>query len=175
MDPQAPPTAPSPATFAHHHHAQRRPDSNARGHEYAYNEKDAYQHQLESHSHRGSKGSNGRSHDSVISHPFSPKASSPPSPSSSISSAGRKHRSIDDIRRSSPVNVQYPPRVYIDPEKANVSSHSPRSQTRVSASNPDVTAVVYDSGEYHEKGPEEKPVQLLVRQWKRIRDVIDDS
>ncbi|KAH7117064.1 hypothetical protein B0J11DRAFT_394221, partial [Dendryphion nanum] len=133
---------------------------------YVYNEKDAYAQPTGPRSQRGSKGSNGRSHDSVISHPFSPKASSPPSPSSSISSARRKHRSIETVQQQSDVlgvAISCPPRAHIDPEKAALSSPSQDRRTSNRAnSNQDVPAALYDSGEYHEKGPEEKPVQLLL-------------
>lgn len=165
MDPQAPPTAPSPATYAHqqHHHEQRSAERFSNNDANIYNEEDAHQRQYYARTERGSRGSNARGHDSVISHPFSPKASSPPSPTSSISSAGRKHRSISEIQQSPHVSVAYPPRAYIDPEKGISSPRSPRSN-RVSSSNPDVAATVYDAGEYIEKGPEEKAVQLLVRE-----------
>ncbi|KAF1948426.1 hypothetical protein CC80DRAFT_498242 [Byssothecium circinans] len=101
---------------------------------------------------RGSKGSSrSRAHDSVMSNPLSPRPIHlPPSPSIST----------PEIQRSMPTNNEpaYPPRAYLDPEKVAGAAGSPR----VSASNPDVTAVLYDSGEYHEKGPEDKPVQLLL-------------
>ncbi|KAF2730022.1 hypothetical protein EJ04DRAFT_515523 [Polyplosphaeria fusca] len=157
MDPP-PPTAPPTAHNLHHqpHHRSSAADASPCDPEYTYNEKDAFSRQQNV---RGSKGSRG-GHDSVISHPFSPKASSPPSPSSSISSAGRKHRSIDQIHFASPVIISAPPRARLDPEKAHTSSHGSRTPNRVSYSNPDVTAAVYDSGEYHEKAPQEKAVQL---------------
>jgi hypothetical protein len=130
------------------------------------NEKDQYTYnasQLQNSRHeRGSKSTTGRGHDSVISHPFSPKASSPPSPASSISSAGRKSRSIPEVRYSSPPggsrDITYPPQArIIDPEKAAYSSPSPGRRS------PNVAQdAVYDQAEYHEKGPEEKAWQLLV-------------
>ncbi|KAF2263224.1 hypothetical protein CC78DRAFT_288505 [Lojkania enalia] len=166
MEPQPPPTAPSPVALPqqlshhHHHHHQRSHDTSTSNPEYEYDEKDTYP-RLSSRPERGSKGSNGRSHDSVISHPFSPKASSPPSPSSSISSRGRKHRSISEIHQA-PSLVAYPPRAYLDPEKAQLSARGTRSPNRISSSNPDAPAAVYDSGEYHEKEPEEKAVRLLI-------------
>lgn len=129
------------------------------------NEKDQYTYnasQLQNSRHeRGSKSTTGRGHDSVISHPFSPKASSPPSPASSISSAGRKSRSIPEVRYSSPPrgsrDITYPPQArIIDPEKAAYSSPSPGRRS------PNVAQdAVYDQAEYHEKGPEEKAWQLL--------------
>ena len=178
MDPQSPPPASSPATVArphqtpssppaqHHrqnpHHQQHAPESEYHyPYPYPYSEKHAAPVALD------------RPHDSVISsHPLSPKASSPPSPSSSISS-GRKHRSIQEIQQlqqlqqlqlqQHPRHVSYPPRAHLDPEKAqDLASAAPRSQNRASSSNPEVTAVLYDSGEYREKGPEDKAVQLLV-------------
>ncbi|KAF2107360.1 hypothetical protein BDV96DRAFT_506401 [Lophiotrema nucula] len=162
MDPQVPPTAPPTTLHQQQHHVQRSPRPNHNDSEYTYEETDRYSRQTYSVEQRGSKSSNGRGHDSVISHPFSPKASSPPSPSSSISSAGRKHRSIDQIQYAAPITLSAPPRAHLDPEKANGSSHGTRTPNRVSSSNPDVTAVVYDSGEYHEKGPEDKAVKLLL-------------
>ncbi|KAF2016916.1 hypothetical protein BU24DRAFT_140611 [Aaosphaeria arxii CBS 175.79] len=131
--------------------------------EYTYTDKDAYYaRQANPRSQRGSKSSSARAHDSVISHPFSPKVSAPPSPGSSISSVGRKHRSIEQIQPvQRPTSVTYPPRAYIDPEKAAAASYGHRSSHR-NSSNPDGANAIYDSGEYHEKGPEEKAWQLLL-------------
>lgn len=112
-------------------------------------------------SQRGSKGSSrSRAHDSVMSaQPLSPKptATSPPSPTASL------HRTIPEIQSSSPPPppLSYPPRAYLDPEKA-AAANSTYEQPSPRASNQDVTAAIYDSGEYREKGPEDKPVQLLV-------------
>jgi hypothetical protein len=135
----------------------------------AYNEKDAsqYQQQQSTHPGRRSKSSYRKGHDSVISHPFSPKASSPPSPGSSISSLGRQPNSITEIRYATPeaesTKIQYPKQVHIDPEKRSYrSSQGRRSPTRVSAAGYEGDAIVYDKGEYQEKGPEEKAWQLLV-------------
>ncbi|CAI6259904.1 unnamed protein product [Periconia digitata] len=136
-----------------------------------YSEKDAYAgrqpfQQSPHAAQRGSKGSSrSRAHDSVMSaHPLSPKSAhtSPPSPTASL------HRTIPEIDQQQQISpattpIAYPQRAYIDPEKAaagnNISSSNQRSPR---ASNQDVRAVVYDSGEYHEKGPEDKPVQLLL-------------
>src|SRR5690242_15450974 len=74
--------------------------------DYTYNEKYGYLQHQDSRTERGSKSSNGRAHDSLISHPFSPKASYPPSPSSSISSTGDKQRrSSCEIRQVKPANI----------------------------------------------------------------------
>ena len=162
MDPQLPPTAPPTTLHQHHHRDQRSPALSHHESEYTYDETDRYSRQLYSGGQRGSKGSNGRGHDSVISHPFSPKASYPPSPSSSISSVRRKHRSIDQIQYVSPITLSAPPKAHLDPEKASGLSQGARTPNRVSSSNPDVTVAVYDSGEYHEKGPEDNAVRLLV-------------
>ena len=78
-------------------------------------------------------------HDSVIS-PFSPKPSSAPSPSASIASDKR---------------LSLPPRAHLDPEKAYYAHDS--DPTRVSPN------AVHDKSEYHEKDPEDKAWQLLVR------------
>ncbi|KAF2005133.1 hypothetical protein P154DRAFT_483706 [Amniculicola lignicola CBS 123094] len=158
MELQAPLPAPaaSPATpRLLHQHQQRGTETDT---EYTYNEKDAYPtYPSNSRTERGSKGSNGRGHDSVISHPFSPKASAPPSQRSSVSSNQRKHRSMSEIQNA-PVTLSYPQQAHLgDPEKGSDSAHGRRSSNR--ASNP---AVIYDSGEYHEKGPEERTVQLLL-------------
>jgi len=159
-----PPSAPYSATFAQHRQAapHRYPDS----YEHVYNEKDAYaQPPYDPRIQRGSKGSNkSRAHDSVISYPLSPKAPSPPSPASSVGS-GRRQRERGEIQPSD-IEIQYPSRAHIDAEKGYTSPRRSRSPTRISGSNPDVTAVVYDSGEYREKGPEDKPVQLLVGSHK---------
>jgi hypothetical protein len=134
---------------------------------YAYNEKEPYQRQQSIRIDRHSKSSLGRGHDSVISHPFSPKASSPPSPCSSISSIGQQRNSTVQTRFSRPEieqgNLQYPQQAHLDPEKHGYSPSPGRtSPNRVSAAELDGDAVIYDKGEYHEKGPEEKAWQLLV-------------
>lgn len=171
MESQRPPV-PYSATPAHQGQHQPQPPPDATlidyDYDYEYNEKDAYPHPHTSPAHRGSKSSYGRGRDSVISHPFSPKESSPPSPASSISSIGKRHHSIQENRRSASVlndqNVQYPPRAHLDLEKHGYgSSHGGPSPDRVSASGRDASAIVYDQGEYHEKGPEEKAWHLLVR------------
>jgi hypothetical protein len=150
MDPQAPPptvvAAPSAATYAHHpdHH-----DGQCHG-------QVPYTRQHPSPTDRASRSSNVRSHDSVVSHPFSPKPSSPPSPTSTVSSAAPKHRSGDhdnEIQHPPSVNISYPAHAHLDPEKAAASPHRRDSN---------LTIVLYDSSEYMEKGPEEKPIQLLV-------------
>lgn len=159
MEPRHPPV-PSPATHASGHSSPAETD-----YESEYNEKDAYARKDSARTERGSKSINGYAHDSVIS-PFSPKASAPPSPSSSISSeAGRKHRAIAEIqethdRRSHQSHrVSYPPRAHLDPEKAELYDAYDRRSNRASV--PNAAAVVYDKSEYHEKGPEDKAWQLL--------------
>ncbi|KAF9698120.1 hypothetical protein EKO04_003367 [Ascochyta lentis] len=131
-----------------------------------YNDKDAEYNDKHScpRNDSTSQSAAARPHDSVIS-PFSPKASEPPSPSSSISSqAARNHRSVSDIQDTHDYQsrrLSYPPRAHLDPEKADYydSPRDHRSQNR--ASLPDAPAVVYDKSEYHEKGPEDKAWQLL--------------
>ncbi|KAF1828697.1 hypothetical protein BDW02DRAFT_209984 [Decorospora gaudefroyi] len=135
-------------------------------------EKEPPQRQQSIHVARGSKSGAGRAHDSVISaHPFSPKASSPPSPCSSISSRGRPHNSVPETRHSHSLSatrppqqhVQHPPQAYLDPEKhVSRSSQGRRSPNRLSAAVVDGDAIVYDKGQYHEKGPEEKAWHLLL-------------
>ncbi|KAJ4369015.1 hypothetical protein N0V83_006097 [Neocucurbitaria cava] len=51
---------------------------------------------------------------------------------------------------------------YLDPEKHGSASSQGRSSRNRAASGLDPDAVVYDQGEYHEKGPEEKVCRLLV-------------
>ncbi|KAJ4355896.1 uncharacterized protein N0V89_003921 [Didymosphaeria variabile] len=164
MEPQLPP-APSPAY--HHPHALHRAPVDIG---YQYSEKDVYDHrqQYAPRLERGSKGSsNSRAHDSVISYPRSPNAAtpSPPSPVSSLLSA-RNHRSQQSARHSQDAisAVSQPSRAHVDPEKADSSPHRSPSPAHLSASNPDVTrqTIAYDPGEYDEKGPEDKPVQLLL-------------
>jgi hypothetical protein len=171
MEPQHPPE-PVPATHTNHSHPppHSSPNAAAGEHEYTYSEKDAYSQQQLFRAERGSKrsSSNGRGRDSVISHPFSPKQSYPPSPSSSISSAGgRKHCSITEIQAAStPIDdgqsIRRPPQAHLDSEKYGYdSSRGPRSH-RNSASARAANDAVYDQGEYHEKAPEEKAWQILV-------------
>lgn len=175
MEPQHT-SVPFSATFANHSQQpshQPSPNTTPDEVQYTYNEKDYYpqqQHQQRPRDERGSKtSSNGRGRDSVISHPFSPKQSYPPSPTSSISSVsgGRRHHSVPEIQSSAPVkdsqNITCPPQAHLDPEKHGYnSSQEPRSH-RHSASARGASDAVYDQGEYHEKEPEEKAWQLLVR------------
>jgi hypothetical protein len=171
MESQHPPV-PLSATHTNHSQQPHRSSPNATPdeHEYTYNEKDTYSQHRRSRAERGSKqsSSNGRGRDSVISHPFSPKQSYPPSPTSSISSAGgRKHYSITEIQASStPISegqdIRCPPRAYLDPEKQGYDSlPEPRSH-RNSGSARGASDAVYDQSKYHEKAPEEKAWQLLV-------------
>jgi hypothetical protein len=155
MDPQAPPpsavAAPSAATYTQHR-------SHYDG-QYNGEVHDARHQSL--HPQRDSRSSHPRSHDSVMSRPFSPKPSNPPSPASSISSVPSRNRgSRQEIQQFPAENVSYPQQAHLDPEKADASFHR-RDQ--------DITTVMYDSSEYMEKGPEEKPIQLLVCRDCRIQ------
>lgn len=149
MDPQAPPPSapspsPSPTTCRNHdydHRLSRRDPDHAHRGDYAYHQHSPQRAHL---SNRISDGAY---------HVTSPKPSSPPSPASSLSSAAREHRSIPDIESAARVNVSRPPNAQLDPEKADYPQYQP---------DPNVTHVIYDSAEYQEKGPEEKPIQLLV-------------
>jgi len=169
MESQRPPV-PCSATSPQQSQPQRQLSTNASSDEYnyAYNEKEPYQRQHSIRTDRHSKSSFGRGHDSVISsHPFSPKASSAPSPTSSISSLGQQRNSTPEIRYSrsdiEQNNIQYPQQAHLDPEKHGYgSSHDGRSPNRASAARLDSDAIVYDKGAFHEKGPEEKAWQLLV-------------
>ncbi|KAF2848770.1 hypothetical protein T440DRAFT_469841 [Plenodomus tracheiphilus IPT5] len=162
MDSQQPPrmgSATHPQRTAQHHPSPTHPASNE--HDYEYNEKDAYPRQQSVYTERGSRSSYGRGRDSVISHPFSPKPSSSPSPGSSISSIDQQHYFATDKRNSSTTegqNIQYPPRAYLDPEKHGYGSSQGRNSDHAGLG---AEAVVYDQGKYHEKGPEEKAWQLL--------------
>lgn len=136
-----------------------------------YSEKE-HRHHSSVHSDRLSRSSNRRPHDSVISHPFSPKPSSPPSPStnssSSISSVGHHRNSSNAHRYSSSQlerqSLSFPPQAHIDPEKhAEALAHGYRVSNRLSAVPSGADAIVYDKGAYQEKGAEEKAWQLLVR------------
>ncbi|CAN9159068.1 hypothetical protein CUC08_Gglean007376 [Alternaria sp. MG1] len=168
MESQRPPV-PCSATSPQQSQPQRQLSTNASSdeHNYAYNEKEPYQRQHSIRTDRHSKSSFGRGHDSVISsHPFSPKASSAPSPTSSISSIGQQRNSTPEIRYSrsdiEQNNIQYPQQAHLDPEKHGYgSSHDGRSPNRASAARLDSDAIVYDKGAFHEKGPEEKAWQLL--------------
>ncbi|CAN9386690.1 hypothetical protein CC77DRAFT_954110 [Alternaria alternata] len=168
MESQRPPV-PCSATSPQQSQPQRQLSTNASSDEYnyAYNEKEPYQRQHSIRTDRHSKSSFGRGHDSVISsHPFSPKASSAPSPTSSISSIGQQRNSTPEIRYSrsdiEQNNIQYPQQAHLDPEKHGYgSSHDGRSPNRASAARLDSDAIVYDKGAFHEKGPEEKAWQLL--------------
>ncbi|RYN30156.1 hypothetical protein AA0119_g2117 [Alternaria tenuissima] len=168
MESQRPPV-PCSATSPQQSQPQRQLSTNASSDEYnyAYNEKELYQRQHSIRTDRHSKSSFGRGHDSVISsHPFSPKASSAPSPTSSISSIGQQRNSTPEIRYSrsdiEQNNIQYPQQAHLDPEKHGYgSSHDGRSPNRAPAARLDSDAIVYDKGAFHEKGPEEKAWQLL--------------
>ncbi|USP81058.1 hypothetical protein yc1106_08332 [Curvularia clavata] len=172
-EPQPPPAPGSPAPPQHlshhqHHYYQHRLSSPAVSSDYVDCEKDPY-HQHHQHSLRSdrlSKSSNRGAHDSVISHPFSPKPSSPPSPSSdsTLSSISPQRTSAQANRHSSQVErqfLQYPQKAHIDPEKHAASLSQSRSPNRLSALPSVVDAIVYDKGAFQEKGPEEKACQLL--------------
>lgn len=127
-----------------------------------YNEKHAHARQQSVHTDRGSNSSPARPRDSVISHPFSPKPSSP-SPASSISSSDQGRHSVTDKRHSSAAdgqNIRYPPRAYLDPEKHGYGS-SQALRSHRPGPGAEAEAVVYDQGKYHDQGPEEKAWQLL--------------
>jgi hypothetical protein len=163
MEPQHPPV-PFSATRNGQQPHQPSHDS---AYEHTYNEKEDYSQQQPARAERGSKtSSNGRCRDSVISHPFSPKQSYPPSPCSSISSAGKgRHASIQEIQSptldNSPQNLRRPPQAHLDPEKHGYGSQD-RHSHRHSGSARAANDAVYDQGQYHEKAPEEKAWQLLV-------------
>lgn len=166
MDPQRPP-APYSATYTHPSQPYHQPSPNTSSddcdYDYDYSEKDTYHTPHKSHSARASKASNRRAHDSVISHPLSPKLSTPPSPTSSVSSAGRQHRGIQEIQHAPATHdVACPPPAHLDPEKHDYGSSQGGQRSANRASGLDADAIVYDQGEYHEKGPEEKAWQLLV-------------
>ncbi|KAH7090397.1 hypothetical protein FB567DRAFT_589793 [Paraphoma chrysanthemicola] len=166
MEPQHPP-APYSATYAHQSQQPNQPPTHPANSEYecTYNEKDSYPQLQSSRTERGSKASSGRAHDSVISHPFSPKQSYPPSPTSSISSAGgQQQKSNLEIQYSSPnesQNLRYPPQAHLDPEKQGYESSQGHRAHRHSGSGRGANDAVYDQGEYHESAPEEKAWQLL--------------
>jgi hypothetical protein len=167
MEPQHPPV-PFSATYAHQSQQTHQSPSNAATseYEYTYNEKDSYPQLQSNRTERGSKASSRRAHDSVISHPFSPKQSYPPSPTSSVSSAGgRRHQSIPEIQFSAPnesQSLKYPPQAHLDPEKHGYGSSPGHGSQRHSGSGRGANDAVYDQGEYHESAPEEKAWQLLV-------------
>lgn len=170
MDPQHPPV-PLSATPIHYSQRPQQPSPDVVPDESAhtYNEKDAYTQLQSTRAERGSKQSSnyGYGRDSVISHPFSPKQSNPPSPSSSISSVDRqKHNSLTEIHPSRPANdgrnIRFPPQAYLDPEKQGYGSSQGRRSHRNSGSARAADDAVYDQAEYHEKAPEEKAWQLLV-------------
>jgi hypothetical protein len=101
------------------------------------------------------------SRDSVISHPFSPKISSPPSPSSVVSSAIRHHSRHAESQQTSQHSVTYPPRARLDLEKQNVLPQSPQPRTFISISNPDV--VIRTSGQRpNDDTPESDALKILV-------------
>jgi hypothetical protein len=168
MEPQHPP--PLPATFADQRQQPLQPSPSTTPDEYDYthNEKAEYAPQLKTRAERGSKtSSNGRGRDSVISHPFSPKQSYPPSPTSTISSAGgRRHRSIPEIQLSAPIqqgqDITCPPQAHLDPEKHGYRSSQGQHAHRHSGSARGANDAVYNQSEYHENEPEEKAWQLLV-------------
>ncbi|KAF2808880.1 uncharacterized protein BDZ99DRAFT_488727 [Mytilinidion resinicola] len=93
------------------------------------------------------------SRDSVISHPFSPKVSSPPSP---VSVASR-HSQTEGTSHPS---ITFPPRAQLDPEKQNGFPQSPQprtSRTHASLSDPERRRT---SGQGH---PDEAPEMDVLR------------
>jgi hypothetical protein len=168
MEPQHPPALPATVAIQRQQPHQLSPIASPGEDDYTYNEKEEYVPQQRTRAERGSKtSSNGRGRDSVISQPFSPKQSYPPSPTSTISSAdARRQRSISEIQLSVPTkndqSIRCPPRAHLDPEKHGYdSSPGPRSH-RHSGSARGANDAVYNQGEYHESEPEEKAWQLLV-------------
>ncbi|KAF2272813.1 uncharacterized protein EI97DRAFT_196765 [Westerdykella ornata] len=82
----------------------------------------------------------------------------PSAPSATFHTNGHSHRehaSIPDIERDAQLNLPHPPRAHLDPEKA--SYLNPRQEPH-----PNVTHVVYGADEYPDKGPNERPLQLLL-------------
>lgn len=167
MDPQRPPV-PFPATPTTHQQSYQQTPIAAL--EDTHTEKDAYSRQHSVHVERAGRPSYDRGRDSVISHPFSPKTPYPPSPTSSISSAGGQRQiSIPEIEHSIPKNnsprqsPRCPPQAHLDPEKRGYeSSQGHRSPHHHSVNGPDANVAVINQGEYHEKEVEEKVWQLLV-------------
>ncbi|OCL10532.1 hypothetical protein AOQ84DRAFT_289072 [Glonium stellatum] len=88
--------------------------------------------------------------DSVISHPFSPKLSSPSSPSSIASSVVKHHDRNSETEFGSDVvhvKVPYPPRARLDLEKQTYSPHTPISPTYASITDQDALTALYNRRE----------------------------
>ena len=101
--------------------------------------------------------------DSVISHPFSPKLSSPPSPSSITSSVVKHNGRTSETALGA--KVSYPPRARLDPEKQTYSPHTPISQTHTSVTDQDAMTALYDQREVHDSlshMPNKKVLKILV-------------
>jgi hypothetical protein len=168
MEPQHPSPVPAAVANQRQQPHQLPPIATPVEYDCTYNEKEEYAPQQRIRAERGSKtSSNGRGRDSVISHPFSPKQSYPPSPTSTISSAGgRRQRSIPEIQLTIPTksdqSIRCPPQAHLDPEKQGYESSQGHHSHRHSRSAQGANAAVYDQGEYHESEPEEKAWQLLV-------------
>jgi hypothetical protein len=106
--------------------------------------------------------------DSVISHPFSPKLSFPPSPSSIASSAVKRNGRTSEMELGvEPIHVKvsYPPRAQLDPEKQIYPPQTPISPTHASITDQDVMAALYDQREVHDSlphMPNKKALKILV-------------
>ncbi|KAF2749152.1 hypothetical protein M011DRAFT_327119 [Sporormia fimetaria CBS 119925] len=142
MDPQPPPPPAATTQYATHHVTH--------GHheEHSFNEKDVYYQSHDSHPAQHSYGY----HPTHAAQPhFTQSRRPPPSPPSTVSSHKQRAHDIEHAPPLNP-NIPYPQQAHVDPEKA---AYLPRRDANV-------TTILYDSDDYPSKGPEEKPVQLLL-------------
>lgn len=162
MEPQQPPSAhPRPTRLPQSPNSPR----DETDHDFASDDKTAHHGHQSLRTEHASKPGHACGHDSVISQPWSPHNSGPPSLRNSVSSAGQRQCSVSETRLAPDAlrvqTVPYPSQAHLDPEKNGYYSlQSPRTPTRVSVSRSGL--VVYDHTEYQEKGPEDKAWQVLV-------------
>ena len=156
VEPQLPLTASSPGICYPQHHLQT-PNSIENSSSQILSEKPP------SEQHTSQRATSSiLTRDSVISHPFSPKLSSPPSPSSITSSVKHNGRTSETALGA---KVSYPPRAQLDPEKQIYPPHTPISQTHTSVTGQDVMTALYDQREVHDSlphMPNKKVLKILV-------------
>ena len=162
VEPQLPLTASSPGMCCPQHHPQA-PNPIKNPSSQILSEKPP----SEQHTSQRATGSI-LTRDSVISRPFSPKLSSPPSPSSIASSVVKHNGRTSETElgvEPAHVKVSHPPRARLDPEKQIYSPHTPISPTHTSITDQDIMATLYDQRGVHDSlphMPNKKAVKILV-------------
>ncbi|OCK80095.1 hypothetical protein K432DRAFT_328874 [Lepidopterella palustris CBS 459.81] len=156
-NPQAPLTTASLLALDHNQGHPHNPDTPLKHHDHAISEKTDHEKYPST-----PVDATTLSRDSVISHPVSPKDSSPPSPISIASSAGGRHRQYPTVEAASQWKPSFPPRAYLDHEKFNGPPQSFMPPSYVPTSNPEIMAVLDDQTRPCDRLPEKKSLKILI-------------